>query len=131
LSILGLGDDSKLPLQLRLLTAASKQQNSKDSHLHKSLQRSLIQSSLQSSESKSYSKLTTTSLTTTAVGLQHAVDMKLSDYMYLDKNQAMQRSQDTTRPSCTLEAVRPVTCTLEAVRPATCTGFSIAEIMKH
>ena len=123
----GLGDDSKLPIQLRLLTAASKQHNFKtaaDKQHQKQLMNSFSQEknshrqklleSMMKSESSSFKSKEKQSAATTAAA---SSPFKLSEYMYLDKNEAMQRNHLLQQPH-------------QYIPPKPSTGFSIDDIMK-
>jgi odd-skipped-like protein len=112
--VTSLGDDSKLPFQIRLLTAASKQnfvQNNKFSkmmasrhHHHQNLHRQQ-QQQLQEQPQQ--------------LGMGGS-ELQLSDYLYLDKSQTMQQQQQRQ------VAAAPTA----AAPPRTSNGFSIAELMR-
>jgi hypothetical protein len=116
--VTSLGDDSKLPFQIRLLTAASKQnfvQNNKFSkmmasrhqhHLHRQQQQHQQQ---QEQPQQSLPQ---------QLGMGGS-ELQLSDYLYLDKSQTMQQQQRQ------VAAAAPA-----AAPPRTSNGFSIAELMR-
>ena len=78
LIVTGLGDDSKLPFQVRLLTAASKQNFSMDSKSAKSWK-----------AMQSFAAFSEQSAQTAAPTGSKMAPIKLSDYMYLDKSRAL------------------------------------------
>ena len=123
--VTSLGDDSKLPFQIRLLTAASKQnfQNNKFSkmmasrqhqhHLHGS-QQQLHQQEQKHQEHKHPQQ----HLPQQQQGVAGSSELQLSEYLYLDKSQTMQLQQQHRQATAATAA------------PRTSNGFSIDELMK-